>query len=104
MTSLCVIVLLAPSHAFTASSPDCRSRPYVSATCRSFRAAGRCHPMRPAPCFWVTGRLTFGNGTPGVRLWPRETRRVLGVHGGDGDPESPGLLPKNVETLSRPPN
>jgi hypothetical protein len=30
-------------------------------------------------CHWVEGRLTVGNGTPAVRIWPRGTRRLLGV-------------------------
>jgi hypothetical protein len=78
---------------------DCRTVPYVAATC----FGGHCRPLPPAACFWVTGRLAFANGTPAVRLWPRGTRRLLGVLGGDGDPASSNLLPPNVERLSRPP-
>ena len=54
------------------------------------------------PCSWLHGRLTFGNGTPSVRIWPRGTRRLLGVV----NPANPGsdvgeleALPANVSRL-----
>ncbi len=48
--------------------------------------------------------MTFGNGTPGVRLSPSGSHRVLGVFGGaDADPESPQLLPRSVEARAASP-
>ena len=83
--------------------PDCRSVPYVSASCFSFGDRARCPPLPPDPCYWVRGRLSFVNGTPAVRLSPKGTRRMLGVLGGDGDPGSPRLLPAEVDARSTPP-
>lgn len=82
---------------------DCRRIPYVSATCFSFGPRESCRPLPHDPCAWVSGRLVFENGTPPVRLRPAGSRRVLGVHGGDGDPASPSLLPANVDAASTPP-
>ena len=31
------------------------------------------------PCSWTHGRMTAGNGTPAIRIWPRGTHRLLGV-------------------------
>jgi hypothetical protein len=31
------------------------------------------------PCHWVTGRLTATNGGTPVKIWPRNTNRLLGV-------------------------
>jgi len=86
-----------------ADAPDCRTTPYISAHCFSFGERGRCPPLRPDPCFLVTGRLAFVNGTPAARLSPKGSRHVLGVLGGDGDPASLRLLPANVDALSTPP-
>ena len=36
-------------------------------------------PARYLPCFWVTGRMTVGPGTPATRIWPRNSNRILGV-------------------------
>lgn len=30
-------------------------------------------------CYWVTGRMTVGPGTPATRVWPRNSSRILGV-------------------------
>jgi hypothetical protein len=97
------IAALAAWPARAVEPADCRKTDYVSATCFSFGPRNRCRSLRPAPCFWVEGRLGFGNGTPAARLWPRGTHRLLGVHGGDGDPQSPTLLPRPVDVLSTPP-
>jgi hypothetical protein len=50
-------------------------------------------------CFWVEGRLTVGNGTPQVRIWPKGTRRLLGVVTGAWSAEGEDLLPPNVESF-----
>ncbi|HEX6740546.1 MAG TPA: hypothetical protein VF079_01975 [Sphingomicrobium sp.] len=34
---------------------------------------------RTWPCYWVHGRMTDGNGTPSLRIWPSGTHRMLGV-------------------------
>ena len=52
-------------------------------------------------CYWVDGRLTLGNGTPAIRIWPRGTRRLLGVTTADYQSESDGALPLNVWTFLR---
>jgi len=57
------------------------------------------HWHRPiGPCFRVTGRLTIGNGTHAVRIWPRGTHRLLGVVNPDPhkDYDAGEMLPKNV--------
>jgi hypothetical protein len=51
--------------------------------------------------------LTYGNGTPAVRLWKIGTHRILGIYSGPSvdrlglDNESPGL-PSNVESRLEP--
>jgi hypothetical protein len=44
----------------------------VDASCKGNRAV-------VGACFKVHGRVSAGNGTPGIRLWPVGTRRLLGV-------------------------
>jgi hypothetical protein len=53
------------------------------------------------PCFWVHGRMTDGNGTPSVRIWPSGTHRMLGVIDPDGpEPgEAEDALPRSVKRL-----
>jgi hypothetical protein len=77
---------------------DCRVVPYTSSYCFGDKD---CRSLPPDPCFTVAGRLSFGVGTPSVRLWPARSRRILGVFGGDADAEAPGLLPANVTRLQR---
>ena len=52
-------------------------------------------------CHWVEGRLTLGNGTPAIRIWPRGTRRLLGVTTPDFRSESEETLPPNVWAFLR---
>jgi hypothetical protein len=56
---------------------------------------------RAWPCFWVHGRLTDGNGTPSVRIWPSGTHRMLGVIDPDGPQpgEAESALPRAVQRL-----
>jgi len=49
-----------------------------------------------SPCRWVHGRLTFGNGSPWVRIWPHGTHRLLGVVDREGNPEGDRLVPDAV--------
>src|SRR5687768_10147911 len=51
------------------------------------------------PCYWVEGRLTVGNGTPSVRIWPRGTRRLLGVTTRLHESEGPNVIPGNVRAF-----
>ena len=37
------------------------------------------NPAVVAACFTVRGRLTVANGTPGLRIWPVGSHRLLGV-------------------------
>ena len=37
------------------------------------------HPMLSGQCYKVRGRMNFTNGTPGVRIWPVGTKRILGI-------------------------
>ncbi len=55
-------------------------------------------------CYWTHGRLTYGNGTPALRLWKVGTHRLLGIYSGpsvntrgddNGDNEHPEL-PESV--------
>jgi hypothetical protein len=39
-------------------------------------------PANAASCYWTHGRLTYGNGTPAVRLWKIGTNRLLGIYSG----------------------
>jgi hypothetical protein len=50
-------------------------------------------------CFWVEGRLTVGNGTPSVRIWPRGTKRLLGVTTRLHESEGPDVIPGNVRAF-----
>lgn len=58
-------------------------------------------PANAKSCYWTHGRLTYGNGTPAVRLWKIGTHRLLGIYSGpsvdrDGlDNEHPEL-PANL--------
>ncbi|HEX8363737.1 MAG TPA: hypothetical protein VF603_00460 [Allosphingosinicella sp.] len=47
-------------------------------------------------CHWVEGRLQGGNGTPAYRIWPRGTRRLLGVTTAGFDAEAADVIPANV--------
>jgi hypothetical protein len=52
------------------------------------------------PCFWVQGRLSAANGAPTWRIWPRGTRRLLGVVSPSGGVERSDLLPAEVLRLN----
>jgi len=43
------------------------------------KAGCRRHPEVVDKCRTLHGRLFVSNGTPGVRIWPVGTRRILGV-------------------------
>jgi hypothetical protein len=101
--SVGVLALIGQAQALAAA--DCRRVPVYSAPCFSQIKPHRGCPAIPrarAPCFTVHGRLALYNGTPSFRLLPLRSHRILGVLGGDGEAESPTLLPKGVEDIAKP--
>jgi hypothetical protein len=52
----------------------------------------------PYGCYWVDGRLKAYNGTPSPRIWPRGTKRLLGVVSWPRGSENIDL-PANVRNL-----
>jgi len=54
---------------------------------------------KPMGCHWIDGRLTLGNGTPAIRIWPRGTHRLLGVTTADSKSESRKALPAALWTF-----
>jgi hypothetical protein len=63
---------------------------------------GHSPPATSAPaerCQWVDGRLSAYNGTPTFRIWPKGTKRLLGIIGRSGAPEGDDLLPAKVWKL-----
>jgi hypothetical protein len=44
-------------------------------------------------CRWVDGRLSGYNGTPTFRIWPKGTKRLLGVVDRSGASEGGSVLP-----------
>ena len=59
-----------------------------------FSKGCKTNPSLSGPCFKVHGRLTSYNGTPGLRLWPIGSKRLLGVIGAD---EDESLLPHPIK-------
>lgn len=55
------------------------------------------HPMLSGPCFKIRGRMFFSNGTPGIRIWPVGTNRILGIGGLEENENVPDEL---VQQLS----
>jgi hypothetical protein len=50
----------------------------------------------PARCYWVSGRLSTANGTPTFRIWPKGTKRLLGVTSRSGPLENADVLPHSL--------
>src|SRR5258708_814278 len=50
-------------------------------------------------CRWVDGRLAAYNGTPTFRIWPKGTKRLLGVVDNAGASESADILPTKVSRM-----
>lgn len=89
MTLRLSLLLLLGGLSGTATSPSKRKIP-----CKTIQNA--------SSCYWTHGRLTYGNGTPAVRLWKIGTHRVLGIYSGPSvdrrhsmDNEGPAL-PANL--------
>jgi hypothetical protein len=51
-------------------------------------------------CQWVDGRLSVYNGTPSFRIWPRGTKRLLGVVSKSGASEGRNVLPAKVRSMA----
>ena len=88
-----------------AAGDDCRSAPVYSAPCFSqTKPHAGCSAIADtnAPCFAVHGVLEPANGTPSLRIHKLGTKRVLGVVGGDGDPDSLSIPPPSVRALMTP--
>jgi hypothetical protein len=49
------------------------------------------NPAIVGECFKIHGRISLYNGTPGVRIWPVGTKRLLGVL-----PSENEIMPPNV--------
>jgi hypothetical protein len=50
-------------------------------------------------CRWVEGRLSAYNGTPTFRIWPKGTKRLLGVIDRSGAGEGYEILPAKVARM-----
>lgn len=55
------------------------------------------HPMLSGPCFKLSGRMSFSNGNPSIRIWRVGTDRVLGISEIEGFANVPDEL---VQQLS----
>lgn len=106
MRALVFTTILAAAVGMAARAPgaplDCRSTPYTSSRCVGLPNP-HCRTLPAAACFEVAGVLGFGVGTPSIRLSPSGSHRILGVFGGDGDPEAAGIVPRNVDRLRQGP-
>ena len=55
------------------------------------------NPKVVSACCKVHGRVTFGNGTPGLRMWPVGTKRMLGITAGPiADDADEPIAPENL--------
>ena len=68
---------------------------------RSIPEADSCkrRPDVVGKCFDVHGRLSVYNGTPGIRLWPIGTKRLLGIIDPKDVSNTPGptILPVDIK-------
>jgi hypothetical protein len=106
LTVAAVAVLALTGAEARAAGDDCRSIPVYAAACFSqIKPHAGCTPISDAkaPCFVVRGVLEPSNGTPGLRIHRLGTRRLLGVVGGDGDPDSLSMPPPRVKAVMTPP-
>jgi hypothetical protein len=100
-----VIAALAIAGQAAAQGADCRRIPVFAAQCFGTQKPNRRCPVIPStqqPCFAVHGTIGVSNGTPGIRMWPRGTKRILGVFGGEGDAASPTVLPPKLRAAMDP--
>jgi hypothetical protein len=98
-----LVAVLAGDAAWSAQA-DCRRVPVVTAACFQMGRAKAGCKVAPPPCRTIRAKLFGSNGTPGLRMAPRGSRRILGIYGGDGDAESPNILPANVLAAMHPPS
>lgn len=55
------------------------------------------HPMLSGPCYKVKGRMSLFNGSPGIRIWPIGTKRMLGISEGRFYLEDYSYVPDELE-------
>jgi hypothetical protein len=67
--------------------------------------AGSCRtsPKVVAPCWTIHATLQVANGSPGLRLHPHGSRRILGVFDRNHSEEGAHVVPANVEAAATPP-
>jgi len=73
-----------------------------SAASRINRAAQSCRSRHDVvgKCFRVQGRLSVYNGTPSIRLSPRNSKRLLGIIDPNDTSNAPGpsVLPEEIKS------
>ena len=73
----------------------------ASGSARFFPQASSCRARSDVvgKCFSVHGRLSVYNGTPGIRLWPMGTKRLLGIIDPNDASSAPGptVLPVEIK-------
>ena len=62
-------------------------------------SASTAEQHKPYPCYWVTGRLAYSNGTPSLRIWPRNSHRLLGVLNRKSQADTDDALPATIKRL-----
>lgn len=55
----------------------------------------KANPQVVGACYSVRGRMSAYNGTPGLRIWPVGTHRLLGIL----PDEEPASVPENIREL-----
>jgi len=60
----------------------------------------RSRPDVVGKCYRVQGRLSVYNGTPSIRLWPRGSKRLLGIIDPNDTSNVPGpsVLPEEIKS------
>jgi hypothetical protein len=82
MKHICVVLLLVVPA--VAAPRSCKNNPRVIGA-----------------CYTVHARATFGPGTPGLRLWPVGTKRMLGITAGPrADDADEPICPEEMLTFT----
>src|SRR5262245_42166877 len=94
---------------FAAQIPDTSQSPSAPAIAGTRKIPCKT-PQNSQMFYWTHGRLTYGNGTPPLRVWKIGTDRMLGVFSGPShfppaedqeEPELPNNLAKAYEAEGR---
>ncbi len=51
-------------------------------------------------CIWVDGRLSAYNGNPTFRIWPKGSRRLLGIVSPSGAPDGSDFFPPKLSKMT----